>query len=116
MIYLLALVSIGLGAVGQLLIKIGSGRLIVYGNPIRTLIALFTIPQIVAGLVLFGISFVIWVFVLKNMPLSIAYPMVSLEYVIIFLLSAAFLQEPVYAQKVAGIALVVAGIILMNAR
>jgi len=113
-IYFLALVSIALGAVAQFLIKLGSDRLVTSGSTWRTLASLFTNPQIIAGLAVFGASFLVWVFVVRNLPLSIAYPMVSLGYVIVFLLSAVYLREPVSLQKVAGIALIIAGVIIMN--
>jgi multidrug transporter EmrE-like cation transporter len=57
-----------------------------------------------------------WIFVLKKLELSIAYPMVSLGYVFVMLLSFYFLQEQLYLTKILGTGLIVSGVVVLNLR
>jgi len=47
-------------------------------------------------------------------PLSVAYPLVALSYIVIFLGSAALFGESVTWRHWSGAALIVAGIVLIN--
>lgn len=109
MTYALALFSIALGAVGQFLLKVGAGKL----TP-GALWRMALIPEILIGLVCFGLSFISWVFVLQRLPLSVAYPMVSLSYVIVTALAAIFLGESIGWQKLAGLALILVGVVVLQ--
>lgn len=109
MTYLIALISIALGGVGQFLLKLGAAKL----AP-GALWRLVLVPQIVVGLFCFGLSFLSWVFVLQRLPLSVAYPMVSLSYVIVTALAAIFLGESLTVQKVAGLALILVGVVVLQ--
>lgn len=116
MTYLLALSSIGLGAVGQFLLKVGALQLR-QGSPAGPagfLAAVAKTPLIYAGLFCFGTSFLLWIWVLTKMDLSRAYPLVGLSYVIILVLSHFILREPVTLARAGGVALVVAGVLLIS--
>ncbi len=112
--YAVALVSIALGAAGQFLLKLGADQLKDLATVPAVLTRMFTTPGILAGLVCFGSSFVLWVLVLRSMPLSTAYPLVSLSYVVVTALSVAFLHETLTALKLGGLLLIVTGVILIG--
>lgn len=114
--YLLAGTSIAIGAVGQFLLKLGANRL---GAPLpffRMVWAVLATPTILAGILCFGLSMLLWVLVLRVLPLSTAYPMVSLSYVIVTALSALFLGETLTAAKLLGLALIMAGVVLVGSK
>lgn len=62
---------------------------------------------------LFGGSSVLWLFIVKRYPLSVAYPMISLSYVFGLLAAILFFHEEVSATKWAGVALIIAGCCLV---
>jgi len=112
------LVSIFMGALGQTILKLGANKLGTLSLSLRTLmkdvVKILMIPEILIGLVLFGGSFLLWVKVLTKSDLSYAYPMVSLGYVLVALLSKVLFNEPFTLNKIAGIAMIVSGVFILN--
>jgi drug/metabolite transporter (DMT)-like permease len=110
--------SIALGASGQLLFKSAARTLPAFGNLGLggLVVKLLTTPPILAGFACFFISSLLWIFALRQVPLSIAYPMVALSYIIIFVGSAVLFGESVSWRHWVGALLIVAGIALINLR
>ncbi len=116
---LLALFSISLGAVGQFLLKVGVSRIggisFARENLVGTTVKIATQPFIVAGIVLFVLSMVVWLAVLSKMELSRAYPMVSISYVLVAVMARVFLGESITTSRALGIVIVLIGVVLVNA-
>ncbi|ULL16095.1 transporter [Paenibacillus sp. H1-7] len=112
------MVSVVLGSLGQVVLKLGSNKLGDVGLSLQTLpedmLRLLKTPEIVVGLVLFGTSFLLWIKVLTQTELSYAYPMVSLGYVNVVLLSYFLLQETFTWNKLIGTAIIIIGILVIN--
>jgi drug/metabolite transporter (DMT)-like permease len=68
-----------------------------------------------AGIGLFVLSSVLYVWGLKDGSLTVLYPMVSLGYVWTLLWSRMFFGEPFNRPKVAGLALVLLGVFFIGA-
>lgn len=75
-----------------------------------------TSPHVVGGLALYGIGAVLWLVVLSRVPLSMAYPLVSLGFVFVALLSWGVLGEALPLMRIAGISLIFAGVVLVGMR
>ncbi len=88
-----------LAAAGQLLYKIG-----VDGGGVA---------PIILALAIYGISTVTYLLGLKNTPLSVAYPIISISYVIVAVASARIFGESLTATKIAGVLLIIAGVSLI---
>ena len=58
----------------------------------------------------------IWTIALTKLPLSIAFPVGSVSFVFVALLSFLLLKERVNKRKWAGIALILAGVVLVSVR
>lgn len=67
-------------------------------------------PWVIFGFLAYGTSFLFWLKVLSEMELSKAYPMLSLGYPVIFLLSGALFGESLTLAKFLGSALIVSGL------
>ncbi|MHB1406363.1 MAG: EamA family transporter [Desulfitobacteriaceae bacterium] len=109
-------VSILLGAMGQFLLKLGMTNfknVTVNGIWGQLIHILFT-PAIFLGFVCFAASSVLWLVVLSRWELSVAYPMVSLGYVIAFILAAVFLHESFSLPKIIGSAFILLGISILG--
>jgi multidrug transporter EmrE-like cation transporter len=116
-ILLLILASVGLGAVAQVLMKLGMTdapmrEALATAAPVQIVVAVLTSPGVMGGLALYGIATVLWLGVLSRVELSQAYPFVGLSFVLAAVLGYFVFADTVSATRVAGIALIVAGVVL----
>jgi multidrug transporter EmrE-like cation transporter len=116
----LALVSIAIGAVGQFLLKLAArsaGAMPLLGpGMLHALLRLATNPYLLAGLVCFVGSMLLWVKVLTAAPLGTSYPLVSLGYVLVAVLSWAVLGERFEARQLVAIGVIIGGVVLLGSR
>lgn len=64
------------------------------------------------ALVVYGVATVLWVAILRNTPLSVAYPFAALGFVIVPLAARLMFSEPIDLRYAAGAVLIVIGIAL----
>ena len=74
---------------------------------------LLTVPPLWYALVAYGLSVIVWLVGLSRVPVSQAYPLLSLGYVINIGLAWWLLGEVPNLQRVAGIGVIVVGVILV---
>ena len=72
-----------------------------------------TSPMVWLGVVLYGASAVLWLWVLSRLDVSLAYPLVSLGFVVTMALGVLWLGEPFSWLRVAGCTLIVVGVSLL---
>jgi drug/metabolite transporter (DMT)-like permease len=117
MLIALILFSVMLAAVAQLTLKHGMNQVTASSGALRftseSLRDVVTTPSVWAGLILFGLSAIVWLAVLSRTTLSFAYPFVSLTYVLILLADRFVLDQEVPAFRYAGVVFIVIGIILV---
>jgi drug/metabolite transporter (DMT)-like permease len=114
----LILVSVTLAAVAQVTLKAGmnhvtdanGGQLALNGDSLKQIA---TQVLVWVGLAIFAVSAVLWLFALSRANLSFAYPFAALGYVIIVIASILFLDEHVQPLTWVGVALIVAGILVV---
>jgi drug/metabolite transporter (DMT)-like permease len=113
----LILLSVTIAALAQITLKVGVNRVTPAGRTLTldgsSLKSLATSPIVIGGLVLFGLSAVVWLLVLSRAALSFAYPFASLSYVLILVAGYFVLHEQVTPLRLAGVALIVIGIVLI---
>ena len=71
-------------------------------------------PFVWGGLLLFGLSALVWLVVLSRASLSFAYPFAALTYVMILLFDHFVLEEQVPGLRWAGVAFIGTGIFLIS--
>jgi multidrug transporter EmrE-like cation transporter len=106
-------ISIILGAVGQVFFKLGMSKSRVENLSPAFVGEIVRNPWVWAGGISYGLSFVLWLYVLKFFPLSVARPLTSLGYILTYFLSVIFIAESFTALRLAGIVLITAGVILV---
>jgi drug/metabolite transporter (DMT)-like permease len=74
---------------------------------------LLSVPPLWYALFAYGLSVIIWIVALSRVPVTQAYPLLSLGYVINIGLAWWLLGEVPNAQRVAGIGVIVIGVILV---
>jgi len=105
---LLVLFASFVGSFGAVFLKWGAGRI---SRNLKTLILNW---RLAAGVALYLFSTVFYLMGLKRGELSILFPMVSLGYVWTLLWSKLFFGEPFSRRKLGGLALIFAGLIVLN--
>jgi drug/metabolite transporter (DMT)-like permease len=109
---MLALVcAVGI-SVGQLLFKfLGTG--IEQGLSLTSARA---IGLAATSLAIYGVATVAWIYLLRFVPLTRAYPYMSLTFVIVPALSVMLIEERLSTNYFVGVALIVSGILLIVAK
>ena len=112
----LIIMAVTLGAIGQIIMKKG---MMIYGqvsagNVWGQLIPILKVPQVTLGLLCYAVSAVLWIAVVSNFDLSLAYPMVAVAYVIVFIASWLILGEQISGLRIGGLALIVAGVVVIS--
>ncbi len=109
--------SILFNVLGQLSIKwsmIKFGKVSLSAGNMHRIIEMFLKPYSILGLILYAISAVFWLAALSRVELSVAYPMLSIGYVLVFFLAGFLLGESMSIVKFGGIALIIAGIFMVT--
>jgi multidrug transporter EmrE-like cation transporter len=116
--WMMALASVLLSAFAQLSLKVGMTGAAARPSlaTVEGLRATLFNPYVFAGLACYGVSAMIWLSVLSKMPLSMAYPLVALAIAIVVIASGVFLGETLPLARLAGVALVVVGVVLIGFR
>jgi multidrug transporter EmrE-like cation transporter len=113
----LLIAGVLLNACAQLLLKAGTNRIGEFAFsmenvlPIGTRIA--TSPPILAGLACYVVSVVVWILALSRVPVSVAYPMLSIGYIVNALAAWWLFGESLSAQKLVGIGFIIIGVYLV---
>jgi multidrug transporter EmrE-like cation transporter len=118
-IWILILTGVGLNAAAQLLLKVATRPLAHFSTfNFETLLGSLQILikgwPFWAGMACYGASLCVWLAALSKAPVSTAYPMLSLGYVLVAVVSTLWLGEILSVAKVAGIALICAGVVLVS--
>jgi multidrug transporter EmrE-like cation transporter len=115
------LLSVTLAAVAQLTLKHGINQVTAQGaqpldlkDPAGTAVRIASSASVWFGLVIFALSAAVWLIVLSRASLSFAYPFASLTYVIILMFDRFVLDQSIPGIRYAGVALIIAGIILVS--
>jgi small multidrug resistance pump len=97
-----------IGVVAQLLLKTGA---VGEGGIVDQLFRI----QTIAGLGLYAMAAFFYIVALRTIPISIAFPSVALSYVVVALMGNLWFGEAMGFAHIAGIALIVTGVVLLHA-
>jgi small multidrug resistance pump len=107
MIYYVALgIGILAGIAGQMLLKAGADAPDYLSQLMR--------PSTLCGLALYGSAAFLYIVALRKIPVSVAFPSVSLSYAIVAVLGHFLFGEPFGLKQIGGIALIMGGVALIN--
>ena len=84
------------------------------GDVANIALQILTTPSILLGIGCFGLSLVLWLFVLSRIPLSSAYPFVALGIFVTVLAGSMIFAEPISTAKSIGVALIMSGVLLVG--
>lgn len=111
------LTGIFLNAFAQLLLKAGTNAVgaihLTADNWLPTGIKLATQLPILGGLACYVVSVLVWIIGLSRVDVTIAYPMLSIGYIVNALGAWYFLGEAVSAQRLLAIGIIIVGVALL---
>ncbi|MDH7600782.1 MAG: hypothetical protein QHI38_01380 [Armatimonadota bacterium] len=114
--FIVLCIAITLGAFGQVFLKMGLGA---QGIPpgrglfetVGNIALAMLRPKVMLGLVLYVTSTFFWLTAVSRVRLSVAYPMISLSYPLVVVLSAVILHEQVkWGCALAGLFFICSGV------
>jgi multidrug transporter EmrE-like cation transporter len=100
------LAGVLLNASAQLLLKAGTNAM-----PLGPGLALE--PHILGGLACYAVSVVVWIIALSRVPVSMAYPMLSIGYVVNAIAAWQLLGESLSPLRLAGIGVIIVGVFMV---
>jgi multidrug transporter EmrE-like cation transporter len=114
----LLMTGVMLNAGAQLLLKAGTNSVGVFefsrDNIVPIGWKLATEPHIVGGLACYVVSVVVWVMALSRVEVSVAYPLLSVGYVVNALAAWYLFGEAVTPMRLMGIGVIIVGVCLVT--
>lgn len=116
-VYLLLAACVILPVIAQLIMKKGMNMVGEFNSTdvfnISFFIKTFTNIHVLSGFILYGFSSVLWLLVISKLPVSQAYPSISLSYIIVIVAAYFFLNEPLTFQKIMGSLAIISGVFII---
>ena len=114
-VIILAVIQSALLAGGQVFLKFALAKMESFGWNQAFWLSLFTNWQFAMCGLCFVSCSILWMYIVKHYPLSVAYPMISLSYVFGMVAAIIFFHETVALYKWVGVALIIGGCCLIAA-
>jgi multidrug transporter EmrE-like cation transporter len=114
--FVFALIGVALNTAAQLFLKATTNRVgeISLEKPIlATAFSIGSVPAFYAGMACYAISIVVWLVALSRLPVSVAYPLLSVGYVVNAGLAYFLFGETLTMQKLLGIGFIILGVVLV---
>jgi multidrug transporter EmrE-like cation transporter len=116
--FALIFVGVMLNAAAQILMKAGTNTIGYFEfsreNILPIGLHLATEPHIVGALFCYVLSVMIWILALSRVPVSIAFPMLSMAYVVNAVAAWYLLGEAFNPAKLVGIGVIILGVIIIS--
>lgn len=117
MVLALIIFTVTLSACAQLALKMGADspalKTALSTGIVDAVTAALLSPLIWTGLIIYGLSVALWVWVLSKVDLSIAYPFVGISFLITMAFGAFILDESVTNMRIIGTLLIAGGCVLV---
>ncbi len=114
----LIFIGVMLNASAQILMKAGTNAIGHFefsaANVLPIGLKLATEWHIIVALICYAVSVVVWVLALSRVPVSIAFPMLSMAYVVNAIAAWYLLGEDFSATKLAGMGVIMVGVLIIS--
>jgi multidrug transporter EmrE-like cation transporter len=115
--FALVMTGVLLNAIAQLALKASVSDTGIINLDIQSLLSsagsLATNLWLWVGLICYAISVVVWILALSRVDVSIAYPMLSIGYIVNALAASQLFNEPLGLGKVIGIGVIILGVYIL---
>ena len=115
--FALVMTGVLLNAVAQLALKASVSDTGIINLDMQSLmssaVSLVTNLWLWVGLICYGVSVVVWILALSRVDVSIAYPMLSIGYIVNAIAASHLFNEPLGIGKVVGIGIIIVGVYVL---
>ena len=113
--FCLLLMSVMSSVAGQFFLKAGANKLgrVSLDNAFNHILNIITVPELLLGLISYGLGAIAYILLLTRVNLSVAGPSVSLVYVFSVLLGYFLFKETIPLTRLIGLSLIVCGVVLV---
>lgn len=111
LVIFITLVAALIAALSQILFKTSMKEKF---TSVKSVLRIFLKKKVFLGLLGYVLSLVIYLFALDKAPLSVIYPTFASSFIFIVLLASIFLKERITTMRLAGIALIFVGIVVVG--
>jgi drug/metabolite transporter (DMT)-like permease len=112
MVYLVVFANIVLLVTGQTVWKLGLEQ--AGGLRLDNLVSVLFSPLILLGIVIYGLATVLWLYVLSRLPISLAYPLQSIAFLLGLVVAILVFKESVPPNRWVGAAIILGGITVLS--
>ena len=105
-----------LNALAQILLKAGMktfNNIDLKDNLMQTFISISLNPYIIFGFIAYGISIILWLWVLSKVDVSLAYPFQALGYIVVTILAWLIFQENINLTRIIALIFISLGLIIL---
>lgn len=115
--FVVILFTVFMSACAQLVLKIGATAALgphqPADGPLALALRVMFSPMIMGGVLIYGVSVLIWIWVLSRVELSVAYPFVGLSFIFTLIFGVFFLGEALNAAKIIGTLMIITGCVFV---
>ncbi|WP_435626399.1 SMR family transporter [Candidatus Ferrigenium straubiae] len=116
--FILIFTGVMLNAAAQILMKAGTNAVGHFEFSMENILPiglkLATEWHIVTALFCYALSVVVWILALSRVPVSIAFPLLSMAYIVTAVAAWYLLGEPLSMTKLVGIGVIILGVIIIS--
>ena len=108
--------SVLLNALAQILLKAGMknfSNIDLKNNVIQTVMSIAINPYIICGFISYGISILLWLWVLSKVDVSYAYPFQALGYIVVTIIAWLLFQENINLTRIIALIFITLGLIIL---
>ena len=111
--------SVTLNSLAQVFLKLGMGTAELpvqwtAGEAFRLALWAALNPWIVAGLAIYALSILVWMYVLAYNEVSYAYPFLSIGFVLVTMMGWWIFDDSLSLQRILGISLICLGVVMVS--
>lgn len=105
------LVCVCMIAAGQIMFKLVANRSVAGAN--MSLVEQWLSWQFFVALLIYGAATILWIWVLRFIPLNVAYPVFALAFIVVPVAAYFLLNEPIGIRHLVGGVLIVSGVVVI---
>lgn len=112
--FTILILSVLLTTAGQVLQKLSATQATERGWQNGAWFSIVFLPSTLIAIACLASGTALWLYVLANLALSVAYPFLSLGFVLILLYSNIVLEEPIPLRRWLGVVVIIIGIFIVS--
>lgn len=112
MLVFLTIINSVLMVAGQTLWKLGATGKDVHN--LGQLLRLFLTPYVIAGLMVYAFSSILWIYILNKGELSFVYPIQSTAFIFALIVGTTIFKEHLTLTKIIGVLVICLGVVIIT--